>query len=294
MTLTDCFRILDLPRNAGLSDLKLAYRSKAKKYHPDRKGGNSRQFNLLHEAYTFLLDHSLFDSGQVDYGINEKNRRENEERAGRAKSKMAAEERIKKEASKRAAAEKLRRETEEKAASEQKIREMEKRAGEKRAAYEKAHRISELKKARERARSLSEKKVSEEQRRASGSHKIFALGEILNKSGSDREKISAIKSLAALKRKSAYPFLKEALYDSSEAVVIASINAIGQLKIHQAGSELTSLISSGSINVKTAILDIVILMGKEKQYLNIIHLAIRDSHLPIRQKAEVINKSLYG
>ncbi|MFN8969468.1 MAG: DnaJ domain-containing protein, partial [Pseudanabaena sp.] len=35
MHLSECYRLLGVPRNATLDDIKVAYRRLARKYHPD-------------------------------------------------------------------------------------------------------------------------------------------------------------------------------------------------------------------------------------------------------------------
>ena len=294
MTLSDCFRILELPNNACLDDLKVAYRSKAKKYHPDKSGGDSRKFTLLHEAYTFLLDYGPFHSGTLYRDNSDRLRRESDERSRREAYRKAAEQRIKREAERKVAREKAKREAEEKIIREKKRKEAEKKAAERRAAYENARRRSELKAARERARKMTMEKAANERKKNTPSHQVFLAGGILNnKKTSDKDKIKAIATLISLKRKTAYPFLKEALYHSSINVKLASIEAIGKLKIIQAGPELGSLMCSGSIKIRRAIIDSISLIGKKNQYVDIIKMALNDKDNLIRHKAEALYKRLY-
>ena len=50
---------LDLPRDASMEDIKVAYRKLARKYHPDVAPGeeNRQKFIALREAYDLLCDH---------------------------------------------------------------------------------------------------------------------------------------------------------------------------------------------------------------------------------------------
>jgi len=283
MTISDCFRILELPRNACLDDLKVAYRSQAKKYHPDRTGGNSRKFTLLHEAYTFLLDYGVLKPGNARDDSGERIKGEAEERARREAHRRASDEKR----------ERLRREAAEKAAFEKKRRDLEKKAAERRAAYEKTRQETELKTARERARKMTQEKSTQKKINQSGSHKVFIAGEVLKRDSSDREKIAAIHALVLLKRKSAYPFLKKALYSTSERIVLTSIDAIGKIKIIQAGPELGSLMISGSLNIKKAILDAVSVINNKNYYRNIIDIGLNEKNILIKDKAEVIYKRIY-
>jgi len=269
MTVRDCFRILDLPNNAGIDDLKFAYRNMAKKYHPDRKGGDSRKFTRLHEAYTLLLDYGPIKRGcnvqQPDFSdMVEAERR-------------AAEERRKKEerdAARRAAEEKRKRENEEKlrrAAEDRKFREAQK----------------------ERQREAAEAK-RESERRNSPIHQARLAGEVLSGSASDREKLKAIENLVALKRKSVYPYLKKGFYSSSEKIVSASIRAVGQLQIVQAGPELTSLMCSGSPVIRKAVLDSVSSFRNTAPFKGIVELGLTDRDAILRNQALILRSRIHG
>lgn len=54
----DCYKILGVSPNASLSEIKHAYREKAKLYHPDALGDASQKeaFNELNQAYRVLSD----------------------------------------------------------------------------------------------------------------------------------------------------------------------------------------------------------------------------------------------
>ena len=59
MQLSECYRLLSLPRNASPEDIKLAYRRMARKYHPDVNQGDltaADKFRLVQEAYQILKD----------------------------------------------------------------------------------------------------------------------------------------------------------------------------------------------------------------------------------------------
>ena len=54
----DCYKILGVPFNASLSEIKHAYRQKAKLFHPDSLGDDAKRdaFNELTQAYRVLSD----------------------------------------------------------------------------------------------------------------------------------------------------------------------------------------------------------------------------------------------
>jgi tetratricopeptide (TPR) repeat protein len=57
MQLSECYRLLGLPRNASPEDVKLAYRRMARKYHPDVNQDDPTagdKFRLVQEAYQIL------------------------------------------------------------------------------------------------------------------------------------------------------------------------------------------------------------------------------------------------
>jgi len=59
MTLSDYYKILDLPFNASEEDIKRAYRKKARLFHPDvnNSANAGDMFIIVTEAYDFLISH---------------------------------------------------------------------------------------------------------------------------------------------------------------------------------------------------------------------------------------------
>ena len=59
MPISECYRLLGVPRNATLDDIKVAYRRLARKYHPDVNQNDptaTDKFRLVQEAYNILKD----------------------------------------------------------------------------------------------------------------------------------------------------------------------------------------------------------------------------------------------
>ena len=50
------YAVLGLTPDAGMAEIKRAYRKKAKKLHPDVSGSDAEQFRLLYAAYKALCD----------------------------------------------------------------------------------------------------------------------------------------------------------------------------------------------------------------------------------------------
>ncbi len=55
----DYYQILGVPENADEETIKKAFRELAKKYHPDRPGGDAEKFKKIVEAYRVLSDKKL-------------------------------------------------------------------------------------------------------------------------------------------------------------------------------------------------------------------------------------------
>lgn len=257
MNVYECFRILELPRDAGLDDLKSAYRKKAKIYHPDRKGGDNRMFNRLHEAYSFLLEYGTLKGSRPVEEV----KRKTEEAAVRAA-----------EAARRA--EEIRRKREAEIRTEQWKKKREADA--------------------EAARKADERRRKEEKKTCSPSHAAHEAGEILRGRKSEREKLEALGVLVSLKRKSVYPYMKLAFYGQSERVIIAAIEGVGKLKIAQAVPELSSLICSGSPAIRLAVMNAVGSFPSPLPFRGLLEIAAADKNPLIRKKAADFLGVLHG
>lgn len=55
----DYYEILGVPENADEETIKKAFRELAKKYHPDKPGGDAEKFKKIVEAYRVLSDKKL-------------------------------------------------------------------------------------------------------------------------------------------------------------------------------------------------------------------------------------------
>ncbi|HAI07711.1 MAG TPA: molecular chaperone DnaJ, partial [Dehalococcoidia bacterium] len=59
--MADFYETLGVPRNASQKDIRQAYRSMARQYHPDVNGGektSEEKFKQINEAYSVLSDAS--------------------------------------------------------------------------------------------------------------------------------------------------------------------------------------------------------------------------------------------
>ena len=73
MHLSECYRLLGIPRNATLDDIKMAYRRLARKYHPDVNQDDptaTDKFRRVQEAYTMLKDADKQDLSKEIFAKN--------------------------------------------------------------------------------------------------------------------------------------------------------------------------------------------------------------------------------
>jgi len=52
----DYYKILEIDKKTSPEEIKKAFRKKAHKYHPDKKGGDEKKFKEINEAYQILSD----------------------------------------------------------------------------------------------------------------------------------------------------------------------------------------------------------------------------------------------
>lgn len=75
----DYYELLGVEKTASIEEIKKAYRTLAKKYHPDQNQGDKQaeeKFKKINEAYTVLSDsekRKMYDAGV--YGADYQNRR---------------------------------------------------------------------------------------------------------------------------------------------------------------------------------------------------------------------------
>ena len=71
----DYYRILDVNKNSSDTQIKKAYYSLAKQYHPDSNPGFQGKFKQINEAYTVLSDKKVkkqYDSARTMKGFSRK------------------------------------------------------------------------------------------------------------------------------------------------------------------------------------------------------------------------------
>lgn len=110
------------------------------------------------------------------------------------------------------------------------------------------------------------------------------IGRQLEFGSSETIRLGAARMLGRCGRKAAYPYLRKALYDESEDVVIAVVRAIGALRIAQASGELAALFLRTSLRVKEEIIEVAETMGDKPQFLSLALTGMSDGNRTIRRR----------
>jgi DnaJ-class molecular chaperone len=69
------YEVLGVSKNASEAEIKKAFRTQAKKHHPDAKGGDKKRFQEVNAAYDVIGDkekRAKYDAGQIDEQGNPK------------------------------------------------------------------------------------------------------------------------------------------------------------------------------------------------------------------------------
>ena len=113
---------------------------------------------------------------------------------------------------------------------------------------------------------------------------LFTLGNIVIQGKTTEQRAFAVRSLGNSGKKAAYAYLRRALYDEKEQIVIEAVTAVGRLKVLQSAGELGSVFTRGSVAVKQAVLDAVEKIGLHGGFNNLVLQAMEDPHPDIRRR----------
>jgi hypothetical protein len=111
---------------------------------------------------------------------------------------------------------------------------------------------------------------------------IFSLGKLLESGKTDGMRIFAARSLGYSGKKTAYAYLRKALYDPSSLVVKTAVEAIGTLRIRQSAGELASVYSRGDYEIKETVLKTIARIGAYEPFKPIIVLAMNEQERNLR------------
>ena len=113
---------------------------------------------------------------------------------------------------------------------------------------------------------------------------VHRLGEQLRNSSDPTQRLFACRSLANSGRKSAYAYIREALYDSSEMVVLTAIEAVGRLRVRHAYAEFGALFSYGSPRVRRVLLETIERIDSLDRFKSVILQALEDVDPDVRRR----------
>ncbi len=123
-----------------------------------------------------------------------------------------------------------------------------------------------------------------ERERERGGYDLFTLGRMAVESNSVSRRAFAVRSLGNLRKKAAYAYVRRALSDPAELVVLEAARAVAKLRILQSGGELAAAFHAGSRAVKSAILSAVETIGRPQYFHSVILYGLRDSDSGIRRR----------
>ena len=119
---------------------------------------------------------------------------------------------------------------------------------------------------------------------------IFSVGQIVERGDSVASRTAAIRTLARAGKRSAYAFLRKALYDRNSLIAREAVRAIGTLRIRQSAGELAALFTRADPSVKIEVLGVAKRMRDGAAFLSIIVMGLSDSDPNIRR----MSRSLYA
>lgn len=123
-----------------------------------------------------------------------------------------------------------------------------------------------------------------DQREPVSLQEIQRLGRRLRESSDPSARLFACRSLANCGKRSAYAYIREALYDSSELVVLSALEAVSSLGIRQAYGDLGSIYSHGTPRLRRAVLGAIEESRALDQFRSVVLQALEDSDPDVRRR----------
>ncbi len=272
MKVRDAYRILEVPPGSGSAVVRRSYRSLLKKHHPDLSGvhGSAAQLERVIEAFRFLVDNDhLTPDDSDESGLHQDARRSRAEQSGRASRRSAQ------GGSKRGPANEARGPANGARNSY---------AG---TGYAGTGYAAGREDPWEATRKAGDSGGGS--RRESGGRNdrmdVFDLGELVVSAERPETRAFAAKSLGNSGKRWTVAFLRAALNDSSELVVISAVRALGRLKVVQCAGEFASLFFHGGDDLRHAILDSIEESGRATAFRSVIVEALKVSDGEVRRRA---------
>lgn len=136
-----------------------------------------------------------------------------------------------------------------------------------------------------RAAAGEKKSVPESETRETASFtEVQRLGKQLRESRDPSLRLFACRSLANSGRRSAYSYIRDALYDPSELVVLSAVEAVSALGIRHAYGDLGSVYSRGSERIRLAVLRGIEGSSNLEQFRSVVLQALEDPDPEVRRR----------
>jgi len=114
---------------------------------------------------------------------------------------------------------------------------------------------------------------------------LYAIGKTLVEGKTPEMRAFAARRLGLSGKKGSYIYLKRALRDSSETVVLAVLDAVGKLQIRSSITDLAELFDTGSRTVKMGILEAVERMAIPPASIDILTWGMQSQDRSLRLKS---------
>ncbi len=114
---------------------------------------------------------------------------------------------------------------------------------------------------------------------------LFTLGRMAVESNSVSRRAFAVRMLGNRRKKLAYGYIRQALNDPAEIVVLEAVRAVAKLEILQSGGELATAFHRGSAAVKTAILTAVETIARPQHFHSVILSGLRETDPDLRRRS---------
>ena len=256
------YRTLGLPADADIGQIKSAYRVLAKKYHPDmsKDPSTGEQFRRVVAAHKTLVARE--EKKSFIQSTVHRSYRAASTTATRATGTRSTGTRSSQKSSAKTG------------------------AGEGAAADQKAGTTAYAK-----TGGKTGGKTGAHAGRKTGAHgedsksSLFSIGQLLLHGKTSAMRVFAAKRLGLTKHKGAYVYLRKALHDPSETVVLAVIEAIGRLQISISSKDLETVFDNGSLTVKMAVLQAIEMCGRNSVFLGILVKGMQSLDRKVRSKS---------
>ena len=113
---------------------------------------------------------------------------------------------------------------------------------------------------------------------------IQSLGGRLLESDDPNERLFACRKLANSGRRSAYAYLRQALYDGNEEVALSAVEAVKNLGIRQAYGDLGTIYTHGSVRLRRSVVAAIEESSSLDRFRSVVLQALEDTDPEVRRR----------